>query len=574
MAQNNLSVSIVVSFLKHYGVRKLVLSPGTRNIPLVVAVETDSFFECYSVVDERNAAFFALGLAQQTGEVVGLACTSGTAVSNYLSGMTEAFYSRTPLVAITCDRSPYVLGQLETQKIDHIAALRSVVRYSCALPVLKDMDDVWFFERQLNEAFIALHKGGGGPIHLNLPLVGDTNSMWDEQSRQRVEGNLKYIDYVSRGDVDAWIEKRLQLSQFKKIMVVMGQTFPGNQRLEKALSRFCGRYRCPCVADNLSNFRCNEFVHAEAVAKGLSAASFAKVLPDIVITFGMNFQERIKDLFKAHNGLSKHWSIDPDGSVRDCFKSQTAVFHCLPEEFFEYMAPEAGLEALPSGEYLSAWRELQSAAKLPELPYGNFRVVSEFCKVMPTQALLHVSILNATRLMQFFDLPKTVNVFSNASSFGIDGCLPTFMGQAAATDLPAFLVIGDISFFYAMNALSIRHREKNVHVLLINNGGAAEFHIPPTSNAVPTIDQHIGVAHGRTAKGWAESQGYDYRAVSNEGDLEAAMRWFVRADNSSPVLLEVFTNMKTDGEFCLKVYRELGESVDQCLTGLVGGVKC
>lgn len=575
MAYNNLSVSIVASFLKHYGIRRLVLSPGMRNVPFVVAVETDPYFECYSVVDERNAAFFALGLSQQTGEAVGLACTSGTAVSNYLSGITEAFYSRTPLVAITCDRSPYVLNQLETQKIDQLAALGSVVRYSCALPVLKDMDDVWFFERQLSEAFIALRKGGGGPVHLNLPLVGDTNAMWaDEQNRRNVEESLKFIDYVIQGDSEAWREKRLQLAKSLKIMMVLGQTFPGNQRLEKALSRFCKMYKCPCLSDNLSNFRCDEFVHAEAVMKGLSATTFEKLLPDIVITLGMNFQERIKDLFKAHKGACRHWAVDVDGVVRDCFKSQTALFHCSPEEFLEGMVQDDGLRVSSDGCYLSMWQKLESVAQLPELPYGNFRVVQEFCKVIPARALLHVSILNATRLVQFFDLPKTVNVFSNVSSFGIDGCLPTFMGQAEATEVPAFLVIGDISFFYAMNALSIKHRKNNVHILLINNGGAAEFHIPPTSNAVPTIDKHIGVAHGRTAKDWAVSQGYDYHSVSGEFDLVEAMQWFVRSDNSSPVLLEVFTNMKADGEFCLHVYRELEQKVNKCLRLSCGGVKC
>ena len=562
MVQNNLSVSIVVSFLKHYGVRKLVLSPGTRNIPFVTTVETDPFFECHSVVDERNAAFFALGLAQQSGEAVGIACTSGTAVSNYLSGLTEAFWSRTPLIAITCDRSPYVTGQLETQKIDQIAALSSVVRKSCALPVLKDMDDVWYFERLLNEAFICMRRGGGGPVHVNLPLVGDTNAMWDEQSRSTVESRIKYIDYVSPEDFAALDAKRNELSAAKKILVVMGQKFPGNERLDAAVSKFCTDYRCPLIADNLSNHRNAQFVHAEAVMKGLSAEMFGDVLPDIVITFGMNFQERIKDLFKAHRGKVRHWAIDPDGEVRDCFKSQTAVFHCDDVTFFERMSDDK-CECMSDGVYLEEWRRLEAAAVLPEMPYGNFMAIQAFCGMIPKHALLHVSILNATRLVQFFDLPQGVKVFGNVSTFGIDGCLPTFMGQAFATDLPAFIVIGDISFFYAMNAISIKHRKPNVHIMLINNGGAAEFHIPPTSNAIPTIDRHIGVAHDRTAQAWAMAQGYEYIAVHDESELHDAMPTFVRDGNERPILFEVFTDMKKDGEFCLEAYRELERHIKE-----------
>ena len=200
MVQNCLSVSIVVDYLKHYGVRKLVLSPGMRNIPFVTVVEVDPFFECYSVVDERNAAFFALGLSQQSGEPVGLACTSGTAVANYLSGLAESLYSHVPIVAITCDRSPYVIGQLETQKIDQRGALLSAVKRSFELPVLKDLDDAWYFERLLNEGFIELRRGLPGPIHFNMPLVGNTNALWNEESRKFVERTHKFIDLVEWND--------------------------------------------------------------------------------------------------------------------------------------------------------------------------------------------------------------------------------------------------------------------------------------------------------------------------------------------------------------------------------------
>ena len=139
------------------------------------------------------------------------------------------------------------------------------------------------------------------------------------------------------------------------------------------------------------------------------------------------------------------------------------------------------------------------------------------------------------------------------------------MGQAVATSLPAFLVIGDVSFFYAMNAISIKHRKPNVHILLINNGGAAEFHIPPTSNAVPTIDRHIGVAHNRKAQAWAESQGYEYLAAHDKEELLKAMPLFVREGNERPVLFEVFTDMKKDGEFCLETYRKLERCVKESL---------
>ena len=563
MAIKNLCVAIVVEYLKHYNVRRIVLSPGMRNIPLVTAVEEDSSFDCYSVVDERNAAFFALGMAQQTGDAVALVCTSGTAVSNYLPGITEAYYSHVPLVAITCDRSPYSLGQLETQKIDQIAALSSSVKMSCSLPVIKDRDDVWYFERILNEALIAaVLKRLPGPVHINLPIVGDTNVLLNGEEFSCCVQRRKFIDYVALTDADGWKRKSARLRSAKRVLVIMGQSISSSSRLKASLSAFCRRLGCPVLSDNLSNFRCKQSVASEAVIKGLSVKSFAEVLPEIVITLGLNFQERIKDLLKAYQGRFDHWSIDAEGVVRDCFKSETAVFECLPEEFFERMEGAIGKSSGKCRAYHQKWARLATAAMLPELPYGNFRAVMEFCRLVPKKAIVHLSILNSTRLAQFFKLPHSVSVFSNVNAFGIDGCLPTFMGQACSTTRPAFLVIGDISFFYAMNALSIKHRRRNIHILLINNGGAAEFHIPPASNAMPTIDNCIGVSHNRSAKEWAESQGYVYLNARDNDGLETCMREFVRTDNALPVLFEVFTNMKSDGEFCLSVYRHLEECLN------------
>ena len=175
--------------------------------------------------------------------------------------------------------------------------------------------------------------------------------------------------------------------------------------------------------------------------------------------------------------------------------------------------------------------------------------------------LLHLSILNATRQFQFFNLDESIKTFSNVNAFGIDGCLPTFMGQAYCTDNLAFIVIGDLSFFYAMNALAIRHVKNNVRVLMINNGGGAEFHIQPDSNSIPTIDKHIGAAHNRKAKEWAISLGYEYLSANDTESLEENMKKFVSSNSDKPIFFEVFTNMKLDGEFCLSVYREMEKCI-------------
>lgn len=558
-----LSNTILIDLLKQFGIKKLVLSSGTRNIPFVSQVETDTFFECYSVVDERNAAFFALGLSLQSGEPVGIACTSGTATSNYLSGITEAYYTHAPIVAISFDRSMYVLNQLETQKVNQPAIFECVTQKSVCLPPMKDEDDIWYCKRVINEALIALRQHGGGPVHINVPLCGDTNAL--NQKASSLDKRIRKINYYSAADLideegaKEWERVAMNLSNCKRVMVVMGQNVTMSQTQSDAIKSFCKKMNSPLLADNLSNFRCDEFVMSEAVIKALNAKAFEDYLPEIIITFGNNFQERIKDLFKANAGKFEHWSVDESGTVRDVFRSETRLFECSPKTFFSYF--EQHIEQHNDHSFIDKWRAAEAAATLPELPYGSFYVVKEFANRLPKDSILHLSILNSTRLMQFFKLDESIKVYSNVNTFGIDGCLPTFMGQAAITDGLAFMMTGDLSFFYAMNALGIKHVKNNVRVLILNNHGAAEFHIQPDSHNRPTVDLHIGCEHSRTAKGWATSLGYKYLTASDESSLENALNEFVIPNSDTPVLLEVFTDMHTDGPLLLSVYRHLEKQV-------------
>lgn len=544
--------SILLNLLSEFGVTKLVLSSGARNIPFVSTVETDPRFDCYSVVDERNAAFFALGMCQQLNEPVAIACTSGTAASNYLSGVTEAFYSHAPLVILTFDRSPYLLHQIETQKIDQPAIFQSVVKKTVSLPLIKDEDDIWYCQRLINEALIAMRQHQDGPVHINIPLVGDQNRLVSESVNREVTEKVNVIDYIAPNDREKFKVYASYLAG-KNAMIVIGQTIPLDEKTQRALREFCHTYHIPVLADNLSNFRCDEMIFAEGVGKALNTKTVEKYIPDVVISFGCNFQERIKDLFRAHKDKLRHWSIEPEGIIRDVFKCQNAVFECTPYTFFTEM--NCYVENVKNDvSFLRQWRALENALVLPEMPFTNFYVAQEFSRMIPKESILHMAILNSTRLMQFFKLDPSITCFSNVNAFGIDGCLPTFMGQAAMTDKLAFLFIGDLSFFYGMNAAAIKHRKSNIRILVVNNGGGAEFHIMPDSNAIPTLDLHIGCAHDRSVRGWVESMGYTYLSASDKEELADTLSDFVSADHESPVVLEVFTKMKEDGEFTLSVY--------------------
>ncbi len=561
MNNQYISNQILITLLKQYGVKKLVLSSGCRSIPFVTKVEVDSDFECYSVIDERNAAFFGLGLSQESNEPVAIACTSGTAASNYVSGITEAYYSETPIVVLTFDRSPYSYNQLETQKIDQESIFKSITRKSVTLPVIKDNDDLWYCERVINEALIGMTKNGRGPVHINIPLVGNMNNLFTDGFDASKLKKIKRIDYVSLLDDDLWKNKLNELSRNQKIMLIIGQESFIDEQTKKAIMDFSNITKCPVLMDNLSNIKCDNTILAGPIIKALTSKTIDSLLPDIIISFGHNMQERIKELLRGKN--IKHWYITEDGEIRDCFKSIDTVFACNPLSFFQYFNKKINNKYVADGKFYQKWKEVYNAIELPTMPFSNFYVTKELASSIPNNSILHLSILNATRQMQFFNLDESIKVYSNVNAFGIDGCLPTFMGQAFATDKLAFLLIGDLSFFYGMNALSIKHRKNNIRILMINNGGGAEFHIQPDANSIPTIDLHIGASHNRTGKEWALSSGYQYLCANNKEEFMTNLKEFVKRDTNEPIFFEVFTNMKTDGEFCLDVYRYMEKSIKE-----------
>ena len=563
MNNKYISNRILITLLKKYGIKKLVLSSGCRNVPFVSNVEIDSDFECFSVIDERNAAFFALGLSQQNNEPVAIACTSGTAASNYITGITESYYSHVPIVVLTFDRNPYMYEQLETQKIDQESIFKSITKKSVTLPVIKDEEDIWYCNKLINEALIELNNHGPGPVHINIPLVGDMNKLFNDKEDYLDDLNIKKIDYITYNNKALWDKKAKELLNYKKIMLIIGQNSTLKENDKDIIRNFIKITNCVVLTDNLSNFKSNNNILAGPIIKALNSKTIGELSPDLVISFGNNMQERIKEILRRKK--IEHWYITEDGKIRDCFQQISSVFECSPVDFFKYINNKIEANYVNQSNYFANWSKLANAIKLPEMPFSNFYVAREFSKTIPKNSILHLSILNSTRQMQFFNLDESIKVFSNVNAFGIDGCLPTFMGQAAATDNLAFIIIGDLSFFYAMNALAIKSVKNNVRVLLINNGGGAEFHIQPDSNNIPMIDLHIGAKHERRAKEWAQSLQYEYISAKNENEFNNNIKKFIDKDYDRPILFEVFTDMKKDGEFCLSVYRYMEESIKEIL---------
>ena len=531
---------IIMVLLKKYGIKHVDLSAGSRNIPFVYSVENDPFFICYSVVDERSAAYFALGISQHLGVPVAISCTSSTATCNYLPAITEAFYQGIPLIVLTGDRPPYYLGQMENQMIQQVGMYKDVCKKSVNLPMVNTDEDFWYCERLVNEALLELNHNGIGPIHINIPVSNASKSL-----TAKVLPAVREIRRIELGDNILWELKKNELNHYNKILVICGQYVPRAEEEIVLLDTFSRKYNCVVAVEHMSNISCYNALNLCLVSEVLSYEEFSKLKPDLVISFGGNITSALMGLLRNNHSEVHHWLISQKGEIIDAFKCLTDIFECSLPHFLKYFIQQGNI-VKNSSDYYNTWKKHIKDIKWPDFEYSNLFVIRHFIQKIPEPSILHLSVLNSIRMSQFFSLPSGVRVYANIGTDGIDGCMSAFLGQSCVFDKLAFLVIGDLSFFYDMNSLRIRHIKNNVRILLINNHGGAEFHYNTGKKKDPTIDLHTAAKHNTTALGWAESVGFKYLSAHTQAEYMLNIDTFVNPDIDHPILYEVFTDMEKD----------------------------
>lgn len=581
------NVQILVSLLKQHNIRHLVLSAGTRHVPLAHSVENDDFFKCYSVVDERSAGYFALGLAKELGEPVAIACTSSTATCNYVPPIAEAYYQKVPLLVLTGDRDPYLLDQLEDQMINQVDMYKNFCKKCVNLPIVENDKDVWYCQRLINEAILELNHHGAGPVQINFPINQSIDDIADASVPE-----LPVYNKIERCEIGRnmalWQKKVEKLKTAKRILVVCGSREPASRELNEALDAFEARYNCVISTEHVSNIRCKNALNTYLVAEAITGNVLRKLNPDIILFFGGNFISRFKVQLRVIKDSCESWIINEDGAIMDPFQNLTNVFECPPEYFFDFFA-QANANGKNDHDLYDDLVNLRKKINVPEpatlakrvnqlaindakfkkqpIPEGDallpenylsaFLAMSQVAANLPKDALLHLSILNSTRITQLFDLDPSVTVFSNIGTDGIDGSMSTFLGQMRAhPERQGFLIIGDLSFFYDMNSLGIRDILPNVHIMLVNNGGGAEFYFSMGPQKLPNIDMHISAAHNNSAKNWVESNGFRYLTASNAEEFQSALPAFMDCAADAPVVLEIFTDKENDIKV-LKGFRRL-----------------
>lgn len=536
------SVQILISLLKQHNIKKVIASPGTTNITFVESLRNDSFFEIYSSADERSAGYMACGLASEAGEPVVISCTGATASRNYIPALTEAYYRKIPVLAVTSSQHLSHSGHNIPQMIDRTVQLNDMVKLSVQVPTISSEEDEWATITSVNNALLELRRDSWGPVHINLVTTGDTDFGVKELPTAR---KIERYNYSST---------ELPIVKKGRVAIFVGAHKPWSDELTQATDAFCEKYNGVVICDQTSNYRGKYRVLANIVT-GQKEYNSPCLSMDLMIHIG--------DISGAYMKLfpKKVWRVNPDGELRDTFKKLCCIFEMDELSFFhKYVNDFDLLESGENDEYFNAWnaeiKRIRSA--IPELPFSNDWAASITSHRLPVNCSLHLGILNSLRAWNMFETPAEITCFCNTGGFGIDGILSTVIGSSLVNkEKLYYCVVGDLAFFYDMNSLGNRHLNNNLRIMLVNNGKGTEFrnYSHPASRLGSDADYYIAAAghygnkSGELVKHYAQDLGFEYFSASNKDQFMACIERFITPEiTEKPMLFELFTDSENESD--------------------------
>ena len=570
----------VVTLCKTHGVKHIVISPGSRNAPLTIGFTSDTFFSCYSIVDERCAAFFALGIAQQLQEPVAVVCTSGSALLNYYPALSEAYYSNIPLVVLSADRPKYLVDIGDGQTIKQKNVYGEHVLYSAnlkldlkengrsvqdELPIIKSIEnklerflglqkDIQTFnESEIHDA-LTTAKLKSGPVHLNIPFEEPLYEIEDSLSINPKPFKLKDLEekideFEIKSLVDIW-------QNAKRKMILVGVLQP-NSIEEQWLQEIADDDSILVFTETTSNIHHPDFLPGiDKIIAPLESESFEELQPEILLTFGgLVVSKKIK-AFLRKNKPQEHWHVDLF-RANDTFFSLSKHVRLSPNTFFKAFLSQVTHHT--KSDYKNTWLKVREQRRkhhdryLKQIPFSDFTVFDELLKSLPKKSQLQVGNSSAIRYTQLFQLRKDISVFCNRGTSGIDGSTSTAIGSATVSKQRVTFITGDLSFFYDSNALWNNYIPNSFRIIVINNEGGGIFRILPGHKNTENFDTFFETKHQLKANQLCDMFGFEYKAATNTETLKDGLKEFYKASDK-PKLLEVFTPSRENDEILLEYF--------------------
>lgn len=526
------NIQILIALLKGHGIRKVIASPGTTNISFVKSLQNDSYFEIYSSIDERSAAYMACGLSAESGEPVVLSCTGATASRNYMSGLTEAYYRKLPILAVTSTQDTTKVGHHIAQVLDRSSLPNDIVKYSAQLSMIETGSDYRDCEIKGNKAILELRRHGGGPVHINL------ETRYSRSFETQELPNVRVIKRITRSSEFPSLPNG-------RIAVVIGSHVKMTSNQVKAIEQFCESNNAVVFCDHTSGYK-GKYGVVHSLSSSQRLVSYDNLRPDLTIHIG----EITGDYSAGRIIGSQVWRVNEDGELRDTFRKLHYVFEMPEQDFFEYYT----INDNSYNQYLDEFRDHlnQLYRKIPELPFGNIWIAKKIHMLIPESSSIHFAILNSLRSWNFFELPEKVDSISNVGGFGIDGCVSSLIGASLANKNKLYFgVIGDLAFFYDMNSIGNRHVGNNLRILLINNGTGTEFknfnnfanQFGDSADEFVAGKGHFGNKSQTLVKNYSENLGFEYFSASNKEEFDQVYGRFISSEiPDKPILFEVFTD--------------------------------
>lgn len=536
---------ILISLLKQHNIKNVVASPGTANTCLIGSIQDDPFFNIISAVDERSAAYIACGLSREKGEPVVLSCTGATASREYMPALTEAFYSKLPILVVTSSQPSNRVGHLIAQVTDRSTPPSDVTKISVELPTVRNSDDEWQCTISANKAILELFRHGGGPAHINLITAYSYSE----------EVSLTHKELVSARKIERYeVGSELPSISCGKVGIFVGSHAMWEDKLLSLVEDFCSKYNAVVFCDHTSNYygKYKNFYPLSINQACLAKERIPAYNLELCIHIGeVCGEEGASSMIKSR----ETWRVSPDGEIRDYFRNLSKVFEMSELLFFKHYCD---MGQVRENTFIKECDDKNDSLKkvlneqVDNIPMSNVWIAQKTAGLIPEKSCVTLSILNTLRTWNYAEFKNTVHVLCPTGGFGIDGIPSISIGASLAnTDKLSFCIVGDLAFFYDMNSLGNRFVGNNLRILMVNNGCGVEFKksyslayslLGEDVNPYVAAKGHFGNKSPELVKHYASDLGFKYICASTKKEFEKNLPTFVSTESAESIVFEVFVS--------------------------------
>lgn len=537
-----------------HNIRHAVISPGSRSALLSVYFERHPNIETTIVVDERCAAYIAMGMAQQLQQPVVLICTSGTAAINYAPALAEAYFQKIPLLVLTADRPAEWIGQSDGQTIYQDNLYGANIKGAFRLPCLPQNDDeIWHFKRQTCEAINLCNTVPKGPVQINIPIAEPFYSELLQETEQ-TDACVEMIQSTEAKRTlsdETWCKLTKTLNHCSNILILSGQNRT-NKSILASLTKLAGKKNYVVLSDILANLNTCQYTltHIDEVLKHVDDHALAKYKPDLMITFGESVLSKHLKQFIRKLNLANHWHVQEAGNVADVFQSVTQCIFTSPVDFFEKLTDSTLALSESSLEFQKHWQGLENHSlnalrkfKDNHASFNEFLCVDYVLNTLPDNSVLHLSNSMSVRYANNIGVHKNIEVYSNRGTAGIDGCLSTAVGHSIIDNRFHTLIIGDLAFFYDRNGLWLDRISNRLRIVLLNNQGGGIFNLIDGPRQLPECEKLFLTPHPLSAENTCNDFHIEYQKADNYDSLKTALGNFYMPSNTLR-LIEIKTSIE------------------------------